>query len=118
MMMMALTQTETERLTAALKSFGWDCTPDFWRRYHTDAWVYNLANAVALLHTVDDDEFAEQIAMGVHTGLRKGSEAPSSASLWRAISESSDSAWSDAAEYCVSGLKAMGYRLMRDADRS
>lgn len=64
---------------------------------------------------VDDDEFAEHIAIGMHTGLRKGSAAPSSGPLWRAISESSDSAWSDAAAFAVYGIKAMGYRLVKDA---
>jgi len=63
---------------------------------------------------VTDKEFAEQIAVGVHTGLRKGSEAPSSAALWRAIGESDDTAWMDAAEFCVYGLKSMGYVLMRE----
>lgn len=64
---------------------------------------------------VEDDEFAEHIMIGVHTGLRKGSEAPSSGPLWRAIGESTDSAWADAADYCVQGLKAMGYKLVKEA---
>jgi hypothetical protein len=64
---------------------------------------------------VEDDEFAEQIAIGVHTGLRKGSEAPSSGPLWRAIGESTDSAWSDACAYAVWGLKEMGYKLVKEA---
>ena len=65
---------------------------------------------------VSDEEFAEHIAIGVHVGLRKGSEAPSSGPLWRAISESSDSAWSDAAEYCVHGLRSMGFKLVREVE--
>jgi len=64
---------------------------------------------------VDDDEFAEQIMIGVHTGLRKGSEAPSSGPLWQAISASDDSAWADAANFCVYGLKSMGYKLVKEA---
>jgi hypothetical protein len=63
---------------------------------------------------VSDEELAEQIAIGVHTGLRKGSEAPSSGKLWQAIRKSEDSAWSDAAEYCVYGLKSMGYKITRE----
>jgi hypothetical protein len=63
---------------------------------------------------VDDAELIEQIAIGVHTGLRKGSEAPTSHDLWRAIRDSNDSAWSDAVEYCVSGLRSMGYRVTRE----
>lgn len=38
-----------ERLAAALKPFGWTCGEDFWWRYHTDPWVFNLANAVERL---------------------------------------------------------------------
>jgi hypothetical protein len=64
---------------------------------------------------VEDDEFAEQIAIGVHTGLRKGSEAPSSGPLWRAISESNDGAWLEACQYAVYGLKHMGYKLVKEA---
>lgn len=64
---------------------------------------------------VEDDEFAEHIAIGVHTGLRKGSEAPSSGPLWRAISESDDGAWMDACNYAVYGLKSMGYKLVKEA---
>lgn len=63
---------------------------------------------------VDDDVAAELIAEGVHTGLRKGSEAPSSGPLWKAIAASKDSAWSDAVSFCVEGLKSMGYVLMEE----
>lgn len=38
-----------DRLEAALKPFGWACGPEFWKRYYTDPWVFNLANAVARL---------------------------------------------------------------------
>jgi hypothetical protein len=62
---------------------------------------------------VPDNELAEQIAVGMHTGLRKGSEAPSSHKLWKAISTSDDSAWSDAAAFCVYGLKSMGYKITK-----
>lgn len=34
------------RIASALAPFGWTCTPEFWQRYHQDAWVFNLANAV------------------------------------------------------------------------
>lgn len=43
-------QNPTEAtLAAALRPFGWTCTPDFWKRYYTDPWVFNLANAVESL---------------------------------------------------------------------
>ena len=38
-----------DRMAAALKPFGWTCTEDFWRRYYSDPWVFNLANAVERL---------------------------------------------------------------------
>ena len=65
---------------------------------------------------VPDDEIQEQIAIGMHTGLRKGSEAPSSGPLWQAISQSDDSAWTDAARFCVYGLKSMGYVISKEAE--
>lgn len=61
----------------------------------------------------EDKELASDIATGMHTGLRKGSDAPSSGPLWKAISDSNDSAWFDAAQFCVYGLKAMGYTITR-----
>ena len=64
---------------------------------------------------VTDEVWATEMAMGVHTGLRKGSDAPSSGPLWRAISESNDSAWGDAMRYCVEGMKSMGYKLVKEA---
>jgi hypothetical protein len=36
----------TEAGQAELRRFGWTLGPDFERRYHTDPWVFNLANAV------------------------------------------------------------------------
>jgi len=65
---------------------------------------------------VDNEELAENIAIGVHTGLRKGSDAPSSGPLWQAISASDDSAWTDAVAYCVSGLRSMGFKFVRTVE--
>jgi adenine deaminase len=62
---------------------------------------------------VTAEEAADLIGEGVHVGLRKGSEAPSSAALWRAISESGDTAWSDAVKYCVWGLDMMGFAVCK-----
>lgn len=36
----------TSRIEAALKPWGWTCGDDFWWRYHTDGWVFNLVNAL------------------------------------------------------------------------
>lgn len=38
-----------QRLADALRPFGWTCGPDFWERYYSDPWVFNLANAVERL---------------------------------------------------------------------
>lgn len=62
---------------------------------------------------VTDEELAGEIAIGMHTGLRKGSEAPDSAKLWQAIYDSNDSSWSDAARFCVYGLRQMGYEVRK-----
>lgn len=41
--------TDEASMAAALKPFGWTCTADFWQRYYSDPWVFNLANAVERL---------------------------------------------------------------------
>lgn len=76
---------------------------------------YGIFAAMAQQHyeEVSDEELAGEIAIGMHTGLRKGSEAPDSAKLWQAIRESQDTSWSDAAKYCVWGLRQMGYKVTK-----
>lgn len=81
-------------------------------KHRGDAYLVQLT-AQSTMVEVTEDELSEQIAIGVHTGLRKGSEAPSSHDLWQAISRSDDSAWSDAADYCADGLRFMGYKVMK-----
>jgi hypothetical protein len=76
-----------------------------------------LAQMILSLSEVDDEEFAGLLMEGVHTGLRKGSDAPLSGVLWHAISESvfsEDSSWGDACRYAVYGLKSMGYKLVKE----
>ena len=46
-------KTNEARMAAALRPFGWTCGPDFWRRYYADPWVFNLANAVEHLSTMN-----------------------------------------------------------------
>lgn len=36
-------------MTKALKPYGIHTTEDFWKRYHTDPLVFNLANIVEIL---------------------------------------------------------------------
>jgi hypothetical protein len=68
---------------------------------------------MATFEPITRDELAEQIAVGVHTGLRKGSEAPTSGPLWQAISASDDGAWMDACRYAAWGLEQMGYEIRK-----
>ena len=47
-------------LVKALKRFGWKCGPEFEKRYYSDPWVFNLANAVERL-TSENGELVELI---------------------------------------------------------
>jgi hypothetical protein len=60
---------------------------------------------------LEDAEAAELIGEGIHTGLRKGSDAEGAHDLWLAINKLQTSAWSDALAYMVDGLAYMGYKL-------
>jgi hypothetical protein len=62
---------------------------------------------------VDPEDAAAEIGMGLHTGLRKGTDAEDAHKLWVAINQSETSAWIDACSYLVSGLKYMGMALCR-----
>jgi hypothetical protein len=72
--------------------------------------------SISTWEPVDADEAASLIGEGVHTGLRKGSDAEGAHDLWLAIDKLSTSAWSDALEYMVSGLEYMGYQLCTRVD--
>jgi hypothetical protein len=68
---------------------------------------------------VSDEDFASLLMEGVHTGLRKGSEAPMSGPLWNAISKavySDDTSWGDACRFAVYGIKYMGYKLVKEVE--
>jgi hypothetical protein len=64
--------------------------------------------------TLSDDEAKSIIGEGLHTGLRKGTAAPSSAALWQAISDSDDGAWTEALDFLVWGLHEMGITLVQE----
>jgi hypothetical protein len=66
---------------------------------------------------VSDEEAVTMLNEGIHTGLRKGSEAQSSGPLWQAISKSDDGAWSDALNYCVWDLGRMGYAICKKVEK-
>lgn len=72
-----------------------------------------LLVASTSIEEVSVDDLAGNIGEGVHTGLRKGSEAEDSHTLWKAISDSDTSAWSDAVQFCAEGLDYMGYKVYR-----
>lgn len=61
---------------------------------------------------VSDQSARSIIGEGVHTGLRKGTEAPGAHQLWKAI-QASDRAWSEALGFFVWGLDQMGYALCK-----
>lgn len=65
---------------------------------------------------VSDDDLTSLIGEGVHTGLRKGTDAEDAHDLWTAISQSNTTAWSDAVEFCVSGLRTMGFKVYREEE--
>jgi adenine deaminase len=50
------------------------------------------------------EEFQSLLGEGLHTGLRKGSDAEDAHVLWNAIADSETSAWSDAVRFCADGL--------------
>lgn len=38
-----------QQIADAFKPFGWSCGSEFWKRYYSDAWIYNLTNAIVAL---------------------------------------------------------------------
>lgn len=62
---------------------------------------------------VSDEDFKSLLGEGIHTGLRKGTDAPGAHDLWVSISNSGQ-AWSGAVAYAVWGLKYMGYKLVEE----
>lgn len=44
----------------ALARFGLTCGPRFWRAYHTNSWVFNLANIVKKL-TEENEKLRDDI---------------------------------------------------------
>jgi len=63
-----------------------------------------------------DEDIISMLGEGVHTGLRKGTDAPSSGPLWQAISKSDDGAWSAALNYALWGLRYSGWQIVKVED--
>jgi hypothetical protein len=61
---------------------------------------------------IPEEEIRSLIGEGLHTGLRKGTDAPGANALWTAIADS-DQAWSDALRFLVRGLEVMGLAVCR-----
>lgn len=59
------------------------------------------------------EEVLSMLGEGIHTGLRKGTDAESAHDLWVAISNSNDGAWSDALDYALWGIQYMGYEIVK-----
>jgi hypothetical protein len=58
--------TSEATMAAALAPFGWTCGPDFWQRYYSDPWVFNLANAVErLVHRAQQLDTAHDVIEAV-----------------------------------------------------
>lgn len=52
------------------------------------------------------EELSSLLGEGIHTGLRKGTEAAGSHKVWKAIA-ADDSGWDDAIAFCMYGMKTM-----------
>jgi hypothetical protein len=61
---------------------------------------------------IDEETAMSIIGEGIHTGVRKGSEDPSSAKLWGMIADSGTS-WDDALHWLMYGLDAMDMALCK-----
>lgn len=61
--------------------------------------IATLVEALGKVLAAIDAQDAAYLGESIHAGFRKGSEAPDSAALWKAIADSKTSAWVDAIEY-------------------
>jgi hypothetical protein len=61
---------------------------------------------------VTDATACALLGEGVHTGLRKGTDATGAPATWQAVA-ATDSGWSDAVAFAVGGLKLMGYTICK-----
>lgn len=61
---------------------------------------------------VSDEDTTSLLGEGIHTGLRKGTDAPGAHETWMAIN-TNDEAWSEALDWAVWGLHEMGFVLCK-----
>jgi len=62
------------------------------------------------------EDVISMLGEGIHTGLRKGTDAPSSGPLWQAIRASDDGAWGDALRFALWGLRYSGWEIVKVTD--
>lgn len=67
-----------------------------------------------MIKVVTREDFCDLLGEGIHTGLRKGTDAPDAHALWKAIADSETGAWQDAIEYAVEGLIETGFTLVSE----
>jgi len=65
---------------------------------------------------VDVEMARSLLGEGIHTGLRKGTDAPGAHDLWVAIHDSTE-AWSEAIDFAIWGLVSMGYELCKREEK-
>lgn len=59
---------------------------------------------------ISEEEALSLLGEGIHTGLRKGTDAANSTATWKAIA---DSGWDDALKFFLDGLDFMGYAIVK-----
>ena len=76
-----------------------------------------LRQAVKVIEMFKDPS---TLAEGVHTGLRKGTDASDSTMLWNAIANSRTSAWGDAIRYAIDPYFSMwgGNKALKAAEKA
>lgn len=64
---------------------------------------------------ISDADAISMLGEGIHTGLRKGTEAPGSHAAWKSIG-AENSGWSEAVAFALWGLHEMGYAIVKVND--
>ena len=65
-----------------------------------------LATCLQFLEMLKAD-LGPLLAEGVHTGLRKGTDAPDAPKLWQALADRDTTAWADACEFAADPFFSM-----------
>lgn len=65
--------------------------------------VTAVQDGAAIVVPTDDDDARSTLGVGIHTGLRKGTDAANSHIAWKALADD-ESGWDDALEWAISIL--------------